>query len=213
MKKVTVRGNISNELLSLVTKGRGHGCDETLFRVGAKEGESALQGKDTAGVFVDEILLNPFAVSIIRLIRSGKMGKVQSVDVALNCPREEIEDKIWSYFYFSRLLCGGKVIKRCLEESEKGYYHGYCSYELENGALIRLMYAAAPEGKKEYLHIYGNEGEIRADFLKNEGRSFFQIPNYEGDEVVAAQDAETIVISEFDCMCVPAESVANVETV
>ncbi len=213
MKNLTVQGNISNELYDLISKARGQGCDEVLFRAGAQEGEAAMQGKDTAGVFVDEILLNPLAVSVIELIRSGKMGKVQSIDVALNCPKAEIEEKIWSYFYFGCLLCESKVIKRCLEESEKGYFHGYCAYELENGGLIRIMYASAPEGKKEYLHIYGNEGEIRADFLDNKGISFFQIPNYAGDEVVLTEGAEAIVVNDFDCMCVRADALANVENI
>ncbi len=213
MKNITIKENISKQLLSVIEKAQEQGFKETTFHIGAIEGEETINGKKNTGVFVDEIMLKPLAVTLLKIVRSGKIGNVQSMDVALNFTKEQVKEKIWSHLYLGSLLCGGKILKRCVEESEKGYYHGYAAYELENGALIRLLYTSAPEMEKEYAHIYGNEGEIRVDFLNDTAKSYKQSPDYAGDEIVKVQNVEEILMKEFSSMCVNATIFTDVESI
>ncbi len=209
MKNIKIKGNISKKLLSFVENDKND-FNGKVLRVGKEEGLLAITGKDNCDCFIDEILLSKLAFSVVEVIKKGKIGNVQSMDIALNFPQEIIKDKIWSHIYFGALICGNRVIKSCIEESDKGYYHGFSVFELENGSLIRLMYTSAPEMQKEYLHIYGNVGEIRLDLINNKATSYIQSPDYAGDEIVILDNIDQILSNDLSSYCLDAEVFSNI---
>ncbi len=215
MKTCTVNGKISEKLRSLLPE------NGAAFFVGKEEGAKALDGSlkgaNSKEYFLDECLLNPFACALIKAVSEGRIGKVQSMDVNLNLTEEEMDGGIWSHSFLGGLLVGDKVIRRSVEESDKGYRHGFVTYEFFGGALLRILFTCAEGIKREYYHVYGSTGEIRADFVSNTATSYIQSPDYLGDPLPALENAEEYVRAELaketgGAVCLPADAFAKMTT-
>ncbi len=119
---------------------------------------------------------------ILKIVKSGNLGKPQVCVSSVNTNSEEIERRLaLDLQLISEIFATERVEKESVEFVDEPYKHGFVTREFENGNLARCTYTAAPIAESVAFTVYGTDGELRYDTKNGEILVYKQIPDDIGE--------------------------------
>ena len=119
---------------------------------------------------------------ILKIVKSGNLGKPQVCVCSVNISLEEIERRLaLDLKLVSEIFENEKVKNESVEFVDEPYKHGFVTQEFENGNLARCTYTSAPIAESVAFTVYGTDGELRYDTKNGEILVYKQIPDDIGE--------------------------------